>query len=64
MLSYDAQLTGIIIRAAMTVLDNPKPGLDEKLHERALIVALTKQGMACDQENSIPSFMTGNSSAR
>ena len=32
------ELSGKIIGAAMGVLNDLKPGLDEKLHERALVV--------------------------
>jgi GxxExxY protein len=42
MLTNDEQLTEIIIGAAMKVLNTLKPGLDEKLYERALVIELTK----------------------
>jgi GxxExxY protein len=54
MLTNDEQLTEIIIGAAMKVLNTLKPGLDEKLYERALVIELTKQGLACDQQKQHP----------
>lgn len=50
----DTQLTEIIIGAAMKVLNTLKPGLDEKLYERALVIELTKQGLACEQQKQHP----------
>jgi GxxExxY protein len=41
------ELTEKIIGAAHKVLFALKPGLDEKLYERALVIELTKQGMRC-----------------
>ena len=38
------KVTEAIIGAAMTVLNTLKPGLDEKLYERALVIELTKRG--------------------
>jgi len=50
----DVELTEIIIGAAMKVLNTLKPGLDEKLYERALVIELTKQGLVCDQQKQHP----------
>lgn len=44
------ELTEKIIGAAHKVLFALKPGLDEKLYERALIIELTKQGFRCDAQ--------------
>ena len=38
------ELSGKIIGAAMEVLNELKPGLDEKLYERALIIGLKHRG--------------------
>ena len=38
------ELSGKIIGAAMDVLNNLKPGLDEKLYERALVIELERRG--------------------
>jgi GxxExxY protein len=39
-----------IIGAAMTVLNELKPGLDEKLYERALILELQARGHSLEQQ--------------
>ena len=39
-----------IIGCAMKVLNTLKPGLDEKLYERALVIELRKRGLAVDQQ--------------
>jgi GxxExxY protein len=39
-----------IIGAAMAVLNALKPGLDEKLYERALVIELKKRGRTIDQQ--------------
>ena len=52
-------LTQTIIGAAMTVLNTLKPGLDEKLYERALVIELRKQGLRCEQQKSHDVFYDG-----
>ena len=54
MLNNNEQLTKIIIGAAMSVLNELKPGLDEKLYERALVIELTKEGLICEQQKQYP----------
>jgi GxxExxY protein len=54
MLTNDEQLTEIIIGAAMNVLNKLKPGLDEKICERALVIELAKQGLVCEQQKQHP----------
>ena len=49
-------LTEKIIGAAHKVLFSLKPGLDEKLYERALIIELSKQGLMCDQQKQHPVY--------
>lgn len=44
------ELTEKIIGAAHKVLFALKPGLDEKLYERALIIELSKQGLRCESQ--------------
>jgi len=46
-------------RSAMTVLNTLKPGLDEKLYERALVIELRKQGLRCEQQKSHDVFYDG-----
>ncbi len=50
----DEALTETIIGAAMKVLNTLKPGLDEKLYERALVIELKKQGLHCDPQKQFP----------
>jgi GxxExxY protein len=44
------ELSESIIGAAMTVLNTLKPGLDETLYERALVIELRKRGHKIDQQ--------------
>jgi GxxExxY protein len=46
------ELSGKIIGAAMTVLNELGPGLDEKLYERALVIELRKRGQQVEQQKS------------
>src|SRR5437870_4828361 len=50
------KLTHEIIGAAMTVLNELKPGLDEKLYENALILELAGRGHAAEQQKEYPVF--------
>jgi GxxExxY protein len=43
----------------MTVLNTLKPGLDEKLYECALVVALQARGHAIEQQRSFPVHYRG-----
>jgi GxxExxY protein len=52
-------LSESIIGAAMTVLNTLKPGLDEKLYERALVIELRKRGHKVDQQQQFPVFYDG-----
>ena len=58
------QLSRSIIGAAMEVLNELKPGLDEKLYERALAIALRRCGHGVALQKSYPVFyreeMIGN----
>jgi GxxExxY protein len=44
------ELTRDIIGAAMDVLNELKPGLDEKLYENALVIELLARGHRVDQQ--------------
>ena len=48
------ELSGKIIGAAMEVLNELRPGLDEKLYERALIMELTHEGHVVAVQRSFP----------
>jgi GxxExxY protein len=55
----NVNLTQVVIGAAMKVLNALRPGLDEKLYERALVIELRKQGISCDQQKSHEVFYDG-----
>ena len=50
------ELSGKITGAAMDVLNDLKPGLDEKLYERALVIELRRRGHTVDAQRSYPVF--------
>jgi len=47
-------ITKDIIGAAMAVLNELKPGLDEKLYENALLIELAARGHTVEQQRSYP----------
>lgn len=49
-------LSESIIGAAMAVLNELKPGLDEKLYERALVIELRKRGHRAEQQKEFPVY--------
>ena len=53
------QLTETIIGAAHKVLFSLKPGLDEKLYERALVIETTDQGLQCNAQEKFPVHYNG-----
>lgn len=55
----NAELTQTVIGAAMKVLNTLKPGLDEKLYERAMFIELRKQGLRCEQQKAHEVFYDG-----
>jgi len=50
------KLSGAIIGAAMDVLNELKPGLDEKLYDRVLVIELRRRGHTVDAQRSYPVF--------
>ena len=52
-------LSGETIGAAMAVLNELKPGLDEKIYERALIIELKHRGHIVSAQESFPVFYRG-----
>ena len=48
----NVEISQIVIGAAMKVLNTLRPGLDEKLYERALVIELRKQGIRCEQQKA------------
>jgi GxxExxY protein len=59
MKAENTDLTQIVIGAAMQVLNNLRPGLDEKIYERALVIELTRRGITYDQQKSHEVFYDG-----
>ena len=53
------ELSGEIIGAAMAVLNELKPGLDEKLYERAMIIELKHGGHIISVQSSFPVHYRG-----
>ena len=53
------ELSGQVIGAAMAVLNELKPGLDEKLYERALIIELKRRRRIVSVQHSFPVFYCG-----
>ncbi len=53
-------LSGKIIGAAMKVLNELKPGLDEKLYENALVIELRNSGHVVDQQKQFPVSYKGH----
>ena len=53
-------LTRQIIGAAMRVLNELKPGLDEKLYENALVIELQAMGLRVEQQKEHPVFYRGH----
>src|ERR1044071_6094020 len=50
------QLSGAIIGIAMEVLNELKPGLDEALYERAMVIELRRRGHELAVQQSFPVF--------
>lgn len=50
------KLSGEIIGAAMHVLNEMRPGLDEKLYERAMVIELKKRGHTVESQKEFPVF--------
>jgi GxxExxY protein len=53
------ELSREIIGAAMAALNKLKPGLDEKLYERALIIELKQRGHSVSVQSSFAVFYPG-----
>ena len=53
------ELSGQIIGAAMQVLNDLRPGLDEKLYERAMVIELRARGHCVEQQRQFPVYYRG-----
>ena len=54
------ELTREIIGAAMAVLNELRPGLDEKLYENALVIELAAHGHRVEQQRDFPVYYRGH----
>lgn len=54
------EITRHIIGAAMAVLNELKPGLDEKLYENALVIELVARGHTVEQQREFPVHYRGH----
>ncbi len=54
------EITKDIIGAAMAVLNELKPGLDEKLYENALVIELVANGHTVEQQREFPVHYRGH----
>ncbi len=54
------ELTSEIIGAAMAVLNQLRPGLDEKLYENALVLELVARGHAVEHQREYPVHYRGH----
>jgi GxxExxY protein len=54
------EITKDIIGAAMAVLSELKPGLDEKLYENALVIELAARGHTVEQQREFPVHYRGH----
>jgi GxxExxY protein len=53
-------ITQGIIGSAMAVLNELKPGLDEKLYENALVIELVARGHTVEQQRQFPVYYKGH----
>jgi GxxExxY protein len=53
------EITQDIIGAAMALLNELKPGLDEKLYEKALVIELNARGQVVEQQRAFPVHYKG-----
>ncbi|PYJ64063.1 MAG: GxxExxY protein [Verrucomicrobia bacterium] len=54
------EITQAIIGAAMAVLNELNPGLDEKLYESALVIELVARGHTVEQQREFPVHYRGH----
>ena len=54
------ELSGAIIGIAMEVLNELKPGLDEKLYERAISIEIKRRGQRISVQQSFPVYYRGD----
>jgi GxxExxY protein len=54
------EITKDVIGAAMAILNELRPGLDEKLYENALVIELQSRGHFAEQQREHPVFYRGH----
>jgi GxxExxY protein len=54
------ELSGTIIGIAMEVLNGLKPGLDEKLYERAMVIGTRRRGDVGEAQREFPCFIASS----
>lgn len=54
------KISDAIIGSAMTVLNELRPGLDEKLYENALVIELRERGHRIEQQQEFPVHYQGH----
>jgi GxxExxY protein len=54
------ELSKVVIGAAMAVLNELKPGLDEKIYERALAIELAERGHRAESQKQFRVFYHGH----
>lgn len=57
----DANLSKLAIGTAVDVLNTLKPGLDEKLYDRALVIELKNRGLTVNQQKAFEVHYKGKS---
>ncbi len=55
------ELSREVIGAAMAIMNELRPGLDEKLYERALKIEIEARGLGVEQQKSYPVVYRGHS---
>lgn len=53
------EVTAEIVGAAMAVLNQPRPGLDERIYENALVLELVARGRVVEQQCGFPVHYRG-----
>jgi GxxExxY protein len=56
---HHEEITKDIIGSAMAVLNELRPGLDERLYEKALVIELRSRGHSVDQQLEYPVYYRG-----
>ena len=55
------ELSGEIIGSAIAVINELKPGLEEKIYENSLVIELLEKGLKIDQQKQFPVYYKSHS---